>query len=228
MPDETLLRFSARLLLLTSVLAAGCAAPAREPAGAVEVPPAPANVLLAPWTGPYGGVPAFDRMEVAVLKPALEAAMATNWEEIEALAQDPRPASFENTIVALERAGRDLDRVQRYFGIWASNCSSPEFRAVQEEMAPKLSEHSSRIVQNAALFARVKAVHEARATLGLRPDQLRLTELTYDGFARDGALLTGAAKERYAEIQKRLAELHTRFANNVLADEEGYVLYLDG
>jgi len=188
----------------------------------------PGNVLLAPWTGPHGGVPAFDRMEIVALKPALEAAMATNWAEVEAIASDRRPASFENTIVALERAGRDLDRVLRYFGIWASNCSSAEFRAVQEEMAPKLSEHSSRIVQNAALFARVKAVHEARATLGLRPDQLRLTELTYDGFARDGALLTGAAKERYAEIQKRLAELHTRFANNVLADEEGYVLYLDG
>jgi peptidyl-dipeptidase Dcp len=167
-------------------------------------------------------------MEVAALKPALEEAMTTNWAEIEAIAKEAWPASFENTIVALERAGRELERVQRYFAIWASNLSSPEFRAVQEEMAPRLSEHGTRIVQNAALFARVKTVYDARATLGLRPDQLRLTALTYDGFARDGALLAGAAKERYGQIQKRLAELHTRFANNVLADEEGYVLYLDG
>ena len=229
MPHATPHRSVVLSLLLAPVLAAACAAPAQEPeaAGALPPRPLPDNVLLAPWTGPHGGVPAFDRMDVAALKPALEAAMEAHWAEVEAIAQDPQPASFENTIVALERAGRDLDRVQRYFGIWASNLSSPEFRAVQEEMAPRLSEHGSRIVQNAALFARVKAVHEARATLGLRPDQLRLTELTYDGFARDGALLTGAAKERYAEIQKRLAELHTRFANNVLADEEGHVLYLD-
>jgi peptidyl-dipeptidase Dcp len=172
-------------------------------------------------------VPAFERMELAELKPALERAMEAHLAEVDAIARDPSPPSFANTIVALERTGRDLDRVQVYYGIWSSNLSSPEFRAVQTEMAPKLSEHASRIVQNEALFARVRAVWEAREAAGLTPDEARLVQLVHDRFAHDGATLTGAAKERYAAIQKRLAELHTRFAQNVLADEEGYVLYLD-
>src|SRR5690606_26370059 len=107
-----------------------------------------------------------------------------------------------------------------------SNRSSPEFREIQQRMAPKLSEYSSKITQNEALFERVATVYEQRADLGLRPDQLRLVELVYDGFARNGATLDGAAKERYAAINQRLAELHTQFSNNVLADEENYVLYL--
>ncbi|HEX6883379.1 MAG TPA: M3 family metallopeptidase [Planctomycetota bacterium] len=185
------------------------------------------NALLAPWTGPYGGVPAFDRMELGALQPALEHGMELHLAEIESIARDPAPPTFANTIVALERAGRELDRVQAYFGVWSSNLSTPEFRAVQTEMAPRLSEHSSRIIQNEALFARVKAVWEGRESSGLRPDEVRLVQLAYDRFAHNGATLTGAARERYAAIQKRLAELHTRFAQNVLADEEKYVLYLE-
>jgi peptidyl-dipeptidase Dcp len=184
------------------------------------------NVLLAEWTGPYGGVPAFDRIDLAALKPALEAGMAMNLQEIDAIANNPEPPTFDNTIVAMERAGRDLDRVFTYWGIWSSNRSTPEFRAIQREMAPRLSEFRSKITQNQALFARIKAVYESDEYASLRPDQRRLVWLTYDGFARNGATLEGAAKARYAAINQRLAELHTRFANNVLADEEGYVLYL--
>jgi peptidyl-dipeptidase Dcp len=88
-------------------------------------------------------------------------------------------------------------------------------------MAPRLAEFGSKITQNAALFARVTAVYESKELATLRPDQQRLVRLTYDGFARNGATLGGAAKTRYAAIEQRLAELHTRFSNNVLADEEG-------
>jgi len=186
------------------------------------------NVLLAEWTGPYGGVPAFDKMDLAALKPALEAGMAIHLEEVDAIANNPEPPNFENTIVALERTGRDLDRVLTYWGIWRGNRSTPEFREIQTEMAPRLSEFRTKITQNAALFARVRAVYEGEEVKSLRPDQQRLVKLVYDRFARNGAMLEGEARERYAEIEKRLAELHTRFANNVLADEEGYVLYLDG
>lgn len=185
-----------------------------------------ANVLLADWTGPYGGVPAFDRMDLAALKPALEAGMAMNLREIDAIAGNPESPTFENTLVALERAGRDIDRVFTYWGIWSSNRSTPEFREIQREMAPKLSEFRSTITQNQALFARIKAVYESDEKASLRPDQQRLVQLTYERFARNGAMLEEEAKERYAAINKRLAELHTQFANNVLADEEGYVLYL--
>jgi len=185
------------------------------------------NPLLQEWTGPYNGVPAFDRMDLADLEPAFEAAMAENLAELDAIANDPEPPTFENTIVAMERAGDTLGRVFPYYAIWSSNLSSPEFRQIQGRIAPKLAEFRSKIVQNQKLFERVAAVHNSDEVASLRPDQQRLVQLAYDEFARNGATLDGAAKERYAAINQRLAELYTQFANNVLADEEGYVLYLD-
>ncbi len=185
------------------------------------------NVLLAEWTGPYGGVPAFDKMVLHDLKPALEAAMAANLEEIDAIASNPEAATFENTIVAMERTGKVLDRVEAYYGIWRANRSTPEFRAIQNEMAPKLAEHRTKISQNSALFARIKTVYESEAMKTLRPDRQRLAWLVYDRFARNGATLEGEAKKRHAAINKRLAELHTAFGNNILADEEGYVTYIN-
>ncbi|KPK03239.1 MAG: peptidase M3 [Gemmatimonas sp. SG8_28] len=194
----------------------------------VEGPDAAANgnVLVADWTGPYGGVPAFDRMDLADLEAALEAGMEKNLAEIDEITANPDPPTFENTIVAMERAGRDLDRALTYRGIWSSNLSSPEFREIQLEMAPKLAEFNTKIIQNQALFDRIRTVYESDEAKTLRPDQQRLLQLVYDRFARNGATLTGEDKQRYAEINQRLAELHTQFANNVLADEEGYVTYL--
>ncbi len=184
------------------------------------------NALLADWTGPYGGVPAFDRMSLGDLKPALEAAMAKNLAEIDAIAGSEGPPTFKNTIVAMERAGREMERVLAYWGIWSANLSTPEFRKIQNEMAPRLSEFRSKITQNSALFARLKAVYDTRGKASLRPDEQRLVWLVYDEFARNGATLTGDAKERHRAIDQRLAEVQTRFANNVLADEERYVTYL--
>jgi len=195
---------------------------------ALATPPALAedNVLLAEWTGPYGGVPAFDQMDLEQLKPALETGMERHLAELEAIAQNPESPTFQNTIVAMEKSGQDLDRVFTYWGIWSSNRSTPEFRAIQQEMAPRLSEYQSKITQNADLFARIKAVYESDEMDSLRADEQRLVWLVYNGFARNGAELTGEAKERYAAINKRLSELYTKFSNNVLADEEGYVTYL--
>ena len=188
--------------------------------------PAADNVLLAEWTGPYGGVPAFDQMDLEALKPALEAGMKANLEEIDAIAGNSEPPTFENTILPLERTGRELSRAFTYFRIWSGNVSSPEFRQIQQEMAPKLSQFNSKITQNQDLFRRVKTVYESRDLKQRSDDEQRLVKLIYDGFASGGATLEGEAKERYAAINERLAELHTRFANNVLADEEGYALYL--
>jgi peptidyl-dipeptidase Dcp len=166
-------------------------------------------------------------MDLAALKPALEMGMAKSLEEIDAIAGNPDPPTFENTIVAMEGSGRELDRVFSYWGIWRSNRSTPEFREVQNEMVPKLSEFQTKIIQNEKLFARIKAVYEGDEMKSLRPDQQRLVWLVYDSFARDGATLEGGAKKRYAAIEKRLAELHTQFGDNVLADEEGYVTYIN-
>ena len=217
------LQFVAIISLLAFGLA--CSQPADESADSGTTAGTD-NILLAEWVGPYGGVPAFDKMDLVALKPALEAGMAENLAEIDAIANNPEPPTFDNTILAMERSGRNLDRVFSYWGIWSANRSSPEFREIQQEMAPKLSEFRSKITQNEKLFARIKSVYESEEMKSLRPDQQRLVWLTYDGFARNGATLEGEAKERYAAINKRLAELHTKFANNVLADEEGYVLYL--
>ena len=211
------------LAALASLAMTGVTNPAVLQAGEGEQ----ANVLLQEWTGPYGGVPAFDRMDLADLQSALETGMAEQLAEIAAIVANEEPATFDNTILAMERAGRTLDRVFSYWGIWSNNVSTPEFRAIQQEMAPVLAEFNSKITQNEALFERVRAVYEGEEMKSLRPDQQRLVELVYDGFARNGATLEGEVKERYAEINQRLAELHTRFGNNVLADEENYVLFLE-
>ena len=222
-----------------SALALAACSPGDAPASAPTAPeasstaansspgqPAETNTLLAEWTGPYGGVPAFDKVSLSDVKGALETGMAMNLAEIDAITANTAPATFENTILELEKAGDDLGRVFTYYGIWSSNLSSPEFREIQREMAPKLSDFNSKITQNDALFQRVKAVYESDAVKAMRPDQQRLVQLTYDGFARNGATLNGPDKARYAAINKRLSELHTKFANNVLHDEENYVTFL--
>jgi peptidyl-dipeptidase Dcp len=196
-----------------------------------EVPAADAgsddgNVLLSEYAGPYSGVPHFDRMNLAGLKPALEAGMARSLAEVDAIANNPQPPDFTNTIIALERSGEVLGRVFSYWGIWSSNMSTPEFRAIQQEMAPRLAEFNSKITQNDALFRRIKSIYESDENKALPAHEQRLVWLVYDRFASDGATLQGEAKARYAAINQRLAELHTKFANNILADEEGYVTYI--
>ncbi len=210
-------------ILTATLLSVACMEPSSEMTHNTEVD---GSTLLAEWTGPYGGVPAFDQMNLAALNPALETGMATSLAEIDAIADNPEPPTFDNTILAMERSGRDLDRVFNFYGIWSSNLSTPEFREIQQAMAPKLSEFRSKITQNAALFERIKTVYESEEMQSLRPDQQRLVWLSYDGFARNGATLEGEAKERYAAINQRLAEIHTQFGNNVLADEEGYVTFI--
>ncbi len=185
------------------------------------------NVLLDEWTGPYGGVPAFDKMNISDVKAAMEKGMALQLKEIDAITANTEAPTFENTIVAMERAGSVLDRVFTYYGIWSSNMSSPEFRKIQGEMAPKLSEFSSKISQNEKLFQRVKAVYDAAKENPLPADQQRVLQLTYEGFAMNGAELDAEKKARYAAINKELSSLYTKFSNNVLADEENYVTYIN-
>jgi peptidyl-dipeptidase Dcp len=184
------------------------------------------NPLLAEYEGPYGGVPAFDKMDLADLKPALEKGMALNLAEIDAIVSNPEPANFQNTVVALEKAGSALSRVFRYWGIWSSNNSS-EFRGIQKEMVPKISAFNSSITGNEKLFAKVKAVYQSEELKTLTSEEQRVTWLTYNSFARNGATLKGEAKARYAAINQEVAGIQTQFANNILADEENYVLFLN-
>ena len=177
------------------------------------------NPLVPKWSGPYGGVPPFDKVKVADFKPALETAMDEQLREIDAIAGDPSPPTFANTIEALEKSGRTLDRAATVYGVFSSTMRTPDFQEVEREMEPKLAAFRDRIVQNDKLFKRIAAVYEAREKSGLDAEQKRLTWLRYQEFARSGAKLDAAAKEKLSAINQRLATLYTEFSQNVLADE---------
>ncbi len=183
--------------------------------------------LLAPWKGPHGGVPAFGNVKVADFKPALLKGIDESRAEIAKIAENTAPPSFENTIAALEDAGRPLHRVKAVYNIYTSTMNDEPMRAVEKEMSPVLAAFSDEVVQNAALFARVKAVYETRETSGLTPEQQRLVWVVYRAFARHGAALGEADKARLADINKRLAELYTTFSQNELGDEEDHWLTLE-
>jgi peptidyl-dipeptidase Dcp len=177
------------------------------------------NPLLAKWEGPYGGVPPFNRVEIPLFKPALEAAMAEQLAEIQKIANDPAPPDFENTIAALERSGGTLDRVSTLYSIWGSTMASPEYQVVQREMAPRLAAFNDQITQNEALFKRIEAVYNSPAKAKLKPEQQRVTWLYYTNFVRAGTRLDANAKKRLSEINQQLAGLFTKFSQNVLAEE---------
>ncbi|MFC3122996.1 M3 family metallopeptidase [Agaribacter flavus] len=184
------------------------------------------NPLLAEFSGLYEGVPAFDKMDLEYLLPAIETGIAESLREHDAIANNSEAANFENTIVAMERAGQSLQRVFTYYGIWRSNMSSPEFREIQREITPKISEYSSKITQNAKLFERIKTVYESEAFSSLNEEEKRITRAYYNNFVGNGATLDEAGKARFAQINQDLAELHRQFGSNVLADEENYDIFL--
>ena len=117
-----------------------------------------ADPLLAPWSGPYGGVPPFDKVRVTDFKPALIAGMKDELADAERIANNPAAPTFDNTIAALERSGRMLDRVSRIFHIYTSTLNEKDVQAIEEEMAPQLSAHADQIVQNDKLYKRIAAV----------------------------------------------------------------------
>lgn len=185
------------------------------------------NPLLEPWMGPFGGVPPFDRIRVAHLRPALEAAMADQLRAVERIAADPRAPDFDNTLAALERSGRALDRVMAVFGIYTSVLSEPAVEAVELEMAPRIAEFRDRITQNSALYARIAAVHGQADALSLTPEQRRLAWRYHTDFVRAGAQLDHTAKARVGVINQRLASLFAEFGQRVLADETERVVLLE-
>lgn len=182
--------------------------------------------IVQEWTGPFGGVPAFDQVRLSDLKPGMEKGMALKLEEITKITNNTAAPTFENTIIPLEKSGSVLKRVRSYYRTYSSNMSSPEFREIEEEIEPLLSEFESKITQNTSLFDRIKTVYQNALITPLEDDQQRLTQWIYESFAMQGAALNPAKKKRYAAINLELSKLYTKFSNNVLADEEGYSTYI--
>ena len=183
--------------------------------------------LLDEWTGPHGGCPPFDKVSAEAFKPAMLKGMELKRVEIAAISGSRATPTFENTFAALDNAGRPFGRATRIFRIYTSTMNDKRTQAVETEMAPVLSAFGDEIVQNKALFARLKSVYDARASAKLKPEQQRLADVVYTNFARQGASLGEADKARLKEINKRLASLFTTFRQNVLADEENYTLVFD-
>ena len=220
-------------LLAGALAACNTASPPMPPSTPTPTPseaqatPAEANPLLADWTGPYGGVPPFDQVKVEHFEPALEKAMATTLEQIDRIAKQPEAPSFDNTIVALEQATQQYDRVEAVYGVWSGGMQSPEFQQVERKMEPKLAAFYDQITQNGALFQRISTVYESRDKAGLNAEQKRLAWKYHNLFVRAGAKLDTAKKSRLSEINQKLAELFTQFSQNVLADESDQSLVIE-
>jgi peptidyl-dipeptidase Dcp len=219
---DTRITSSGAVAALCGILATACTqtvTTSTQSPSPVQSPASSSAIPLAAWTGPYGGVPPFDRVKVPDIKPQLEAAMAENLAQVERIAGDPAAPTFENTLAAMERAGRSFDRVSTIYGIWSSTMNGPEFQPVQREMAPRLAAFSDQITQNAPLFKRIEAVYNSPEKSKLTPEQQRLAWLYYTNFVRAGAKLDASSKARLSEINQKLAGLYTQFSQNVLADE---------
>ena len=199
---------------------AALAASSALPKGALAAP----LPMTQAWTGPFGGVPAFDKVRVSDFIPAMTQAMAAELAEVTAIANNKAAPTFENTIIAMEKSGQVSLWVQTFYGIWTSTLSTPEVQKVETTLEPLLAAHYDKIVQNPALFARINAVYNARKSL--TPEQQRLTWVYWNRFTRAGANLSVADKTRVAAINQELAGYFTTFSQNLLADETDYVLFL--
>jgi len=199
---------------------------------AMAAPPqaaqAPAtNPLLSPWTGPYGGVPPWDKVKPELFPAAFQAALAERRQEYDRIANDPAKPSFANTFVPMQNAGQTLNRVMTLFGVMTGNMNNPAYQALDREWSPKLSKASDEITFNPKLFARIEAIYRTRDTSGLDAQQKRLVTRTYDSFVRQGAKLTPAQKAELSAFNQNLAINFSEFSQRLLADEGTAIIVTD-
>ena len=217
----TLPKFRSRWLAFCLGLVALSSVPAADTSD-----PMTDNPLLKESSLPYY-FPPFDRIQDEHYAPAFEAGMAGDLKEIEAIAQNSAEPTFENTIVAMERAGETLSRVRRIFFNLNGTITNPDMQAVEKEMAPKLSAHSDAILLNPALFKRIQSLHDRKEELGLDAESKRLLERYYIDFVRAGAKLSESEKERLKAINSELATLRTTFSQNVLKEVNASSIVVD-
>ena len=179
----------------------------------------PNNVLLAEWTGPYDGVPPWDQVRPELFPQAFQFSIDEMLREYAAIWDNPAPPTFANTIEAMEKTGRRLERVQTIFGVMTDNLSTPAYEALDKEWSPKITAASDEINLNSKLFQRIEALYNQRASLGLDAKQNRLLERTYEGFVRRGAKLDPAQKEQLKAYNKELSGAFSEFSSRLLKDE---------
>lgn len=213
---------SAAALLLSGVAMTAVAQAKEAKVGQTAEP-----ALLNEWTGPYDGVPAWDKVKVADFPAAFQAAMKASKAEFEAMLEKPEAITFDNTITASELSGEKIGRLFSIWGVHSSNLSNPDVRKIQAEWEPKVSAFFSELTLDARYFQRVKYLYDQRANLGLDAKQMRLLERTYDGLVRNGALLDAAKKAQVIGIETDLSKKFSAFSEKVLADEETYILIDD-
>jgi peptidyl-dipeptidase Dcp len=212
------------ILIAGCVVALSAGGPARHLQGAASQPAPASNPLVAPWAGPYGGVPPWGHAKPEHFPAALEAALEEQRREIAAIAANRSTPTFDNTIVAMERGGQIYDRVVRMFNVVGDNISTPEFQEIEREWTPKLAAAADAITFNPVLFKRVEAVYHSLPGSTLTAEQKRLVTRTYEAFVRSGAKLDAAQKKRLSEINQELAGLFTEFSAKVLADENTWTV----
>src|ERR1700761_5092697 len=183
------------------------------------------NPLLAPWLTPHQ-TPPFAEIAPEHFMPAFEQAFADHAAEVNAITHDLAAPDFDNTVTALERSGKLLNKISAVFYDLVSAHSNPEILEIDKEVSPRMARHWNPIMMNAVLFGRIALLHDNRATLGLSGEQTRLLERTYTRFHRAGAGLDEAAKTRMAEINERLAHLATTFSHHLLGDEQEWFMEL--
>jgi peptidyl-dipeptidase Dcp len=183
------------------------------------------NPFFEDWTAPFGAPP-LDRIAPAHFPAAYDRTLAEHSAEVAAIAENRDPPSFDNTVLALEKSGKLLTRVEGVFGNLTSAATNEALQAIELEMAPRLSAHWSAILMHPVLFARLDALYQKRAGLGLDAESLRVLERYHLDFVRAGAQLNSEGRERLAEIGQRLAVLGTQFSQNVLGEEEDWTLPL--
>jgi peptidyl-dipeptidase Dcp len=189
-------------------------------------PSAAQNPLLATRTGAFE-LPPFAAIEPGHFRPAFERALAAHRAEIDVIAANPAAPSFDNTITALEKSGRELESVANVFFVLAGADTSDEIEAIERDVSPMLARHNNALYLNRTLYARIAALYAKRETLDLNAEQARVLERYHTRFVRAGAALEKPAQERLAAINERLASLGTQFGQNVLADEKSFVMLLE-
>jgi peptidyl-dipeptidase Dcp len=187
----------------------------------------PPNPLLDRWSITPFELPPFEAIRPGHFRPAFDAALERQREEVRAIVAETAAPTFDNTIAALERSGADLARVAKTFFVVSGAHTNDALEAVEREVAPLLARHRSAIYLDAGLFARVDAVYSQRDALDLTAEQRRLVDRYHTVFVRAGAAVNAGVKRRLAEISERLAALGTAFGQNILADEKAFALVLD-